>query len=388
MKSKKIIICLSLITNICIGQTITEVNCANIKSNPELLNAWGEYSLIKAKEDILSTMDFSTFEIYPTHYLVNNPNKSKQAFIFNADISPHFLIGDLSKTKGVFFEFNPRVIARIRRDFSGPVKTPSWMPGGNLYFGIRANFKCDNSESDITSWIIGYQHHSDGQDSCALTNHHYDATIGKCVPNENYNPDDNFIFNRNNGNFSTNIFYIGKLWINEKPYFRSFWLTSNIERVRYSKKVFLEIHPSGLFGVNDLGFLEEFIGYEKELKNRYPFLRLRFNYDLMLLKQGVESKYYKLNTSEKIRFSLRSSIVLNKISNLENWKFYNRLNISARLHLNLFNSSNAGFYIESSFVGSDEYNIYFEDSYYSFKVGLHTGFLGKSEKRINQKLGI
>ncbi|HMY43809.1 MAG TPA: hypothetical protein PLJ37_10615 [Chitinophagales bacterium] len=365
------------------GQTIEDINCKSLD-----LKEWGKYSLIKSKEDILSTMDFGTFEIYPKHFILNNPIKSKQGFIFNADINPHFLIGDLNKTKNVFFEFNPRVIARIRNDFSGPVKTPSWMPGGNLYFGIIANFECDNSESVITSWFVGYQHHSNGQDSCALKNHHYDAAIGKCVPNNQYNPDDKFIFNRENGNFSTNIFYIGRLWIIEKPYRKSIWLITNIERVRSSKKLFIEIHPAGLFGASDLGFLDEFIGYEKELKNRYPFLRLKFNYDLMLLQQGFESKYYKLNTSEKFRFSIKSSVVINSICNLKNWKPYNHLNIIARFHLNLFKSSNAGFYIESAFIGSDEYNIFFEDSYYALKIGLHTGFLGKSEKRINQKLGI
>jgi hypothetical protein len=121
----------------------------------------------------------------------------------------------------------PMVKLRMFDETSSPVRTPSYMPKGNVQFVRMRNLsradKDDETElykGPVEMWLIDavpFGHHSNGQNGCLFTQQSRDAE-GECVNVAGTSP---LTVNKTDGSFSTNyielgIFY-GRMHLTARP---------------------------------------------------------------------------------------------------------------------------------------------------------------------------
>src|SRR5476651_1031367 len=74
-----------------------------------------------------------------------------------ADLNPNVVLFN-SRNSRLFFLFSPRVKLRLLSAYHSPVKSPSYMPGGTLFFRFTDN----STKPKFLS--VAYSHHSNGQE--------------------------------------------------------------------------------------------------------------------------------------------------------------------------------------------------------------------------------
>ncbi|WP_448699401.1 hypothetical protein ACFGVR_20600 [Mucilaginibacter sp. AW1-3] len=249
-----------------------------------------------------------------------------------ADINPNVVLFN-SKNSRFFFLFSPRVKLRLLSGYHSPVKSPSYMPGGTLFF----RFSHDTDRPQFFS--IAYSHHSNGQEGPTL-----DA-MGN--------------FNREDGKFTTNFYslnyYRGKRKVND-----------TVSRSQYSF-IGIELH-TGLFNT----------GFSEQLTGKYGFVRANgsWMYDLLRDKHNTSDLY---QTHQRLQAQF--TYILDKDYNYQITDLQKRLNISLKYYYQFGFMENVAFTIGAGYRGQDDYNIYFQDSYAYVAVGVAYGVSFDLQKR-------
>lgn len=248
------------------------------------------------------------------------------------DINPNVILLNSKKSR-FFFLFSPRVYLRLLSAYKSPVRSPSYMPGGTLY--MRLNDDAINPKF----LSVSYTHHSNGQRGSTLNT--------------------NGTFNREDGKFTTNFYrldyYFGK---------RVSTATSSNNHIA---SIGVELH-SGLFNT----------GYSQELTNKYGFIRANgsWMYDFMTDKSGQKDEY---TNHQRIRFDF--TYIVDKVNDYNIANASKRLNASLKYFYQLGFMENAALTATAGYRGQDPYNIYFEDSYPYFAVGVAAGVSFRKNKK-------
>ncbi|MDX1941691.1 MAG: hypothetical protein SFU99_14120 [Saprospiraceae bacterium] len=293
-------------------------------------------------------------------------------YVLSANINPYFSVlgGHISRLS---VAMNPNVKIRIRTngnpgDSSLPVRTPSFNIGGIAYWRLKANI-------DTFQYLsAAFYHHSNGQDGSALR------------------PDGSF--NTYNGNFSTN-------YLNFK-----FNFGKNISR---SVKIFgvgkdffkLNYYKGEIFRHQSLGleWHPDFFGHEEALEGKYGTLKFRYDYiwaltvfwdhyrtvyDPIILNEKNKPQknniYIGTTRDERLRITFNAAYILNKLEDHNILDLEKRLILEGNFHYSPPFTRNSAIFISLGYKGEDEYNIYFQDQYFYFRIGFSSGFLTYSTK--------
>lgn len=240
-----------------------------------------------------------------------------------ADLNPNVLLLNSSKSR-FFVLFSPRVKLRLLDARKAPVRSPSYMPG------LKVFSRLNNDLEQPQFLSLAYSHHSNGQDSPTLD------SVGN--------------FNRGKGKFTTNYYTLDYTYGQKS--------TDAFQSVSKFGSLGLEIH-TGLFN----------LGYSKELKDKYGFVRLNGSlmYDLLKGKTGKEKydNHYRINA--------RFTYILDEYENYSLLNLSKRFNVDFQYNYQPGFTDNVALAIGAGYRGQDDYNIYFSDSYSYLSVGIVYG---------------
>lgn len=295
----------------------------------------------------------------------------KKAFLFNGNFNIPYLISSekliVGKNKRFFqvFQFLPEIKVRIFQndiiynDKSKPVRTPSYIPKISYYFTHQ---KYWNNERKLNLFAgISALHHSNGQDGWE------------------FDSNDSLV-NIYNGSFSESLYFQfiigGKHFSNQWKNTRSFFknkdkkTTASQKTKNLSWKSGFEWHPvyfanqklhqTGLYGGNRV-FASLLL---QKIKILNPKLTDNFN--------GTENARWMLNLEyiTDLSYYAGNNKVRTLISFFEAKK---RFNMYITYYKKLLNSANFSFFAQVGYFGSDNYNIYFQQSAFIARTGLAFG---------------
>jgi hypothetical protein len=245
-----------------------------------------------------------------------------------ADLVGNFVVFNTPKSRFSFI-FNPRVKLRLLATAGAPVKSPSYMPGGTLYFRTNGNYIKPRFLS------LSYTHHSNG------------------IRGPTLNADGSF--NRDTGKFTTNYYTL--TYTTGKQVDRG-----NLISNRY-QSIGLELHAA-LVG----------LGYAKALKDKYGFVRLNSSYLFNLARAKPDYINTNMRTFNNwMRLQVDFQYILDKYNNYDIADIKKRLNIGANYYYQFPFMKNVALMVGGGYRGQDDYNIFFEDSYAYFTIGLAAG---------------
>jgi len=240
-----------------------------------------------------------------------------------ADLNPNVVLLNSSKSR-FFILFSPRVKLRLLNARKAPVRSPSYMPGLKIFSRL-------NNDVESPQFLsLAYSHHSNGQDGPTLD------SIGR--------------FNRGKGKFTTN-YYTLDYTIGRKT-------ASSIHSTSQYASLGLELN-TGLFN----------IGYSKELKGNYGFVRINGSWNYDLLRDRPDDDKYQNHQRIQFKFAYIA----------DDYKNYAAINLRKRLNASLNYSYQPGFTdnvalsLGAGYRGQDDYNLYFEDSYSYVSIGVVYG---------------
>lgn len=265
-------------------------------------------------------------------------------YMLTGHIIPHYYV--FPKHWRVGLVISPQVKVRVISDKSYPVRTPSYIPGGTMYFKLSL----DTIRYKYLSLAVF--HHSNGQDGPPLN---ADGTI-----------------NTYNGNFGTN--------------YAEFALNIGSKKNKGNRyfKIGLEAH-SGLLEWGD----------EPAYRDKFAKMRINVKYSgsdyASRLIQKVKNRAFGQNTQIETEELWRTVIEGMYIadSDLNELDWYRKFNAELKVYRKIRHSENTSWFFSLGYIGFDNYNIYFEDHYPVFRFGLAAGnsfFRRKSYKKIKTEL--
>lgn len=245
-----------------------------------------------------------------------------------ADLTGNFVLFSTPRSRFAFI-FNPRVKLRLLSANGAPVKSPSYMPGGTLYYRLNR----DDYKPSFLS--LSYSHHSNG------------------VRGPTLNP--NGTFNTDSGKFTTNFYTLA--YTHGKRVDRTNTISNRYESLG------LELH-SALFG----------LGYSEALKNNYGFVRMNGSWMYNLAKARTDA----INTQNRtfnnwMRLQIDFMYIMDTYSNYSFTDVRKRLNISAIYYYQFPFMQNVALMAGGGYRGQDDYNIFFQNSYAYFTAGVAAG---------------
>ncbi|MCJ8288385.1 MAG: hypothetical protein HRT58_00025 [Crocinitomicaceae bacterium] len=370
-----------------IGLFVSLINLHAQDSTPE---ETPEYIETKDKRD-------NAYHFYKKQILIAEPsllsifgsfnNSGKKNYILNADVrSPigiggrWFTLGSRKKYWMSYFEVLPDIKIRIFRDdqkwgdTSMPVRTPSLRVGAS-YFGAPKSWWHHSERPDKHYVGLTVYHHSNGQDGAELIN---DSV------------------NLYNGNFGEQVvlrFFYGGIFqgvSNELKQFSD--LENKSAKIRQARQTAIERNHLWYWRA---GF--EFHAWEKwgtsetfKKYNIYGRHRVQLKGGFISSPRYTESIY---NGEKWVPVPDRTNIkkelwrvILNveyitdlkynsglNVTQLEKQRFFDptkRLNIDLTGYLRCPGVSTMAFFARASYIGSDNYNIYFQNSYGEIRLGI------------------
>jgi hypothetical protein len=244
------------------------------------------------------------------------------------DINGHFVLLNSPRSR-FFFDLSARIKVRLLSEYGEPVKSPSYMPSGNLYYRL-------NSDAYKPQFLqLSYTHHSNGIRGSTLL------------------PDGSF--NREGGKFSTD-FYSLNYTLGKRA--------DNINTInnQYST-IGIELHR-GLFG-NDAAL---------GLPGHYGFVRVNGGYMYNVAKKyqdDIDPNKSSFKNWQRIQFEF--TYIADKYSGYDAFNLKKRLNVSLKYYYQFPFMQNVSFIVGGGYRGQDDYNIYFEDSYAYVQFGVASG---------------
>ena len=265
-------------------------------------------------------------------------------YVLTGHLVPHYYV--FPKDWRVGFVITPSIRIRIMDGKSLPVRTPSYIPGGTLYFKINR----DTAHYKYLSLAVF--HHSNGQDGAPLMS---DGSI-----------------NTYNGNFGTNYVEVALNFGSQTA-----------KKNRYYK-LGLEAHS---------GLLEKW----DEPAYRDKFGKLRVNAKIVGTKyitrfaDFINTRALKRPTSKETqelwRAVFEGMLIIDPNVDLPWTQLFNA---ELKIYRKIGNSPNTSWFLSGGYIGHDYYNIYFEDHYPVFRFGLAAGtsFFQKTKYKPIEEFGL
>jgi hypothetical protein len=244
------------------------------------------------------------------------------------DINAHFVLLNTSKSR-FFFDVSARIKVRLLSEYGEPVKSPSYMPSGNLYYRINR----DPYKPQFLQ--LSYTHHSNG------------------IRGPTLRPDGSF--NRDSGKFSTDFYSL------------NYTIGKRIDKTNtidnHYSTLGIELHR-GLFGKDAaLG-----------LPGNYGFVRVNGGYIYNIAKKyadDIDPAKSAYKNWQRIQFDF--TYIADKYSGYKASNLKKRLNASLKYYYQFPFMQNVSFIVGGGYRGQDDYNIYFEDSYAYVQFGIASG---------------
>jgi len=353
------------------------------------------YEFYKTLRKIHEPSTVSSF----TNWTFNNLGYQKKNFILDGDLNIPIAI-QLSGKIGLntlhiiprfkfrIFQNDPDFPHSANGDASLPVRTPSAMPG-IAYYWAHPNWWTDQEDKHIQNIYLGIYayHHSNGQDGNELDT----ILVGE--------------INTYNGNFGEDLVFEFIFGASKK--FRSIqndkWFGTE-----YNEKV-------GNYKLGKKLTLKPSTGHELHWRVGYEFHpkvvsnpvfdsldmygRHRLNISLSYLRLpkfwsfigdndewcsiGPERNYEKWRHTLNISYILDNKYKRGNYLNPEVVSYFNlkrRLNISYTLYYVIGRSRFSALFAQVSYFGTDNYNIYFNNSLTSIRIGVAFGFFDQPHK--------
>lgn len=252
-----------------------------------------------------------------------------------ADLTANFVLLNTPKSP-VFFVASARVNLRLFAEKGDPVRSPSYMPGGTLFFRLNK----DSYHPDFLS--VAYTHHSNGVEGPTLNK---DGT-----------------FNTDSGKFTTNFYTI--TYHNGKRTDKD-----NLIINRYDA-IGLELHS---------GLIDK--GYIPALKGKYGYVRINGNwiYNIARLNTDLVDASKK-DFENWQRFDFQFTYITDKYNNYSAVDLKKRLNVLFKYYYQFPFMQNVSLMAGAGYRGQDEYNIFFQDSYAYLTIGLAAGLSFNTHK--------
>jgi hypothetical protein len=245
------------------------------------------------------------------------------------DIVANFVVFNTPKSR-FFVNAFTRIKIRLLSTQGAPVKSPSYMPGVQLFYRLNH----DIYKPEFVS--LGFTHHSNG------------------IRGSTLNIDNSF--NVDSGKFSTNFFTFTYTKGKRTDF-------ENVIMNRYST-LGLEVH-SGLFTRK---------GTAEGLKDRYGFVRLNGTLMYNFAKKyadPIKTDKWVYNNWQRVQFDF--TYIADKYDNYNAINFKKRLNVSLKYYYNLPFLQDMAIMAGGGYRGQDDYNIYFQNSYGYAMIGLSSG---------------
>ncbi|MDB5127488.1 hypothetical protein [Mucilaginibacter sp.] len=244
------------------------------------------------------------------------------------DINAHFVLLNTPKSR-FFFDVSARIKVRLLSEYGEPVKSPSYMPSGNLYYRINR----DPYKPQFLQ--VSYTHHSNG------------------IRGPTLRPDGSF--NRDSGKFSTDFYSL------------NYTIGKRIDKTNtidnHYSTLGIELHR-GLFGKDAaLG-----------LPGNYGFVRVNGGYIYNIAKKyadDIDPAKSAYKNWQRIQFDF--TYIADKYSGYKASNLKKRLNASLKYYYQFPFMQNVSFIVGGGYRGQDDYNIYFEDSYAYVQFGIASG---------------
>jgi hypothetical protein len=321
--------------------------------------------------DVLTSVFLSKASFVINKRWENNPNhNNKKPYILDAYINPYINISSSRWTLGKYrgdsikYEkekssywifslfFNPNFEVRIFNDDesfgdrSAPVRTPSYRPGGELFFSHSKIFNTEKSYRSAFS-LKGY-HHSNGQDG--VTINRVDRPWGKRGWVNTYNGDfsDDFVIEFNYLGFwdickNTLLSY-------KAGYSHSFGVTDTLAFYN-------------LYSRNRIGFTGSFI----KSKDYTLYIRNKSRKDAI---SNFSAESWRIEFF--IGFMV-DNFNYGSIFEPRKARFQERLNVHVTGHWRLPGFSEAALFAEIGYYGHDSYNVFFQRNNNFAKLGISFG---------------
>jgi hypothetical protein len=244
------------------------------------------------------------------------------------DINAHFVLLNTPKSR-FFFDVSARIKVRLLSEYGEPVKSPSYMPSGNLYYRL-------NRDPNKPQFLqLSYTHHSNG------------------IRGPTLRPDGSF--NRDSGKFSTDFYSL------------NYTIGKRIDKTNtidnHYSTLGIELHR-GLFGKDAaLG-----------LPGNYGFVRVNGGYIYNIAKKyadDIDPAKSSFKNWQRIQFDF--TYIADKYSGYKASNLKKRLNASLKYYYQFPFMQNVSFIVGGGYRGQDDYNIYFEDSYAYVQFGIASG---------------
>lgn len=401
--------------------------CCDSRVDPEindLLNIrHRNYDFFRSLRDIQPPSILSGGTL--TSFTFNTMGFDKKNFVLDADVQYPIAIGGKGMGLHTFhvipkftiriFADDPHVPFGPNGDTSLAVRTPSTIPGLAYYFSFKRWWNParqwdrvyqkahpDDVNFGVNRYLGIYVfHHSDGQDGPEITGDYvniYNGNYGEqAVLEFIYGQQKNYMFKRAvwtpcDSAKSWQKLRKRKQAVLFSPQSHTSIFIKESNRLQVNWRVSLEWHPYAWSNVvfRDLSTLEGFNYPDRT--HMLPRLIVHYRLVAHLLPSLVEylsnGKLWCPITpgsiSERWRFMVNASYALDrnyyrgpKISQLKEVSLLGinrRLNASATVYHIVKRSNHVAAFAQLAYLGSDTYNIYFNDSLWTFKFGVAFGF--------------
>jgi hypothetical protein len=248
--------------------------------------------------------------------------------MLTSDLVGNFVLVNSPKLP-FFLVAAPEISIRLFSERGAPVKSPSYMPG------LAAYFRVNNDIYNPKFISIAYNHHSNG------------------IEGPTANP--NGTINVESGKFTTNFYtflYHSGTRTDKENLIINNYLTGG-----------LELHAA-LIG----------LGYAHALQGKYGWVRAKGSWQYSLAKKYDDAiDPQKKEFKDWMRVQLDLQYILDKYDNYNFTDAKKRLNVGLKYYYQLPFMQNTAFMVGGGYRGQDEYNIYFQDSYAYFTVGISAG---------------
>lgn len=280
------------------------------------------------------------------NYIDKDPASRDSSFNLDAHITPNYYFGDEidenNKNKNNWLlDINVKIDIRIfKTQFSGPIRTASYKPGGRLHYSHPSWSRGNdiNSGGFLHSTYAGFYHFSNGQDG------HSSASKSLIAENDTLSYiNEGHKLNVYNGSFSTNYVDVG---------YNLFYC-----------------HPDGL---KKYHFNTNFELHYRGKNVEYDGFISRFNHSMEFNFIDMHRSKSRNALSEQWRTSIYTNFRYGNLDNLDGGlerKFDVTLLYSHKLP---YTTTVSGF-LSIGYFGSDFYNIYLEDRFVFAKAGLSIG---------------
>lgn len=342
-------------------------------------------------ETVRSIHSPSTISAF-TNYKGHNLGFQKKPFIMDADLNLPIDIPTSANLGYSTLHIIPRFKVRIFNndpeahngigDRSQPVRTPSAMPGVAWYWSPKGWWSQQNFGNILHQKYLGIYayHHSNGQDGLEID------TLNNLINTYNGNFGEQIVFEFNfSGRLTSprddSVFFGKQKEVKYK--LGEVFQKVHAHHFEFHYRLGFEIHPSKLpffkFSPTNVMFddLDIYSRYRLNLRLNL----LKFNHISEWICDGsLWCQYTAEDDYERFRHELQISYALDGdykrgefLNELEEIPFLNinrRLNINYTFYLIPQKQRNFAFFGQIGYFGNDEYNIYFNNSYFNLRAGI------------------